>query len=298
MRIFITGSTGLIGSELVPFLTGGGHSVIRLVRSEPRPGGGEIYWDPAKGTVDAAGLEGLDAGVHLAGESIAERWTTEKKARIRDSRIKGTRFLCETLARLTQPPKVLVCASATGYYGNRGGEILREESPPGKGFLAEVCREWEAATEPALRKGIRVVNLRIGVVLSSKGGALAKMLPAFQMGVAGKIGSGDQYISWIALDDVAGAIGHVLTTDTLQGPVNAVAPHPVTNAEFTKILGQVLSRPTVIPMPAFAARLAFGEMADDLLLASARVEPARLLSTGYAFRYPELEGAFRHLLGK
>ncbi len=297
MRILVTGSTGLIGSALVPFLTSQGHEIIRLVRSKPKPGSNEFQWDPLAGVIDPAALTGIDVVIHLAGENIAGRWTAEKKARIRDSRVKGTQTLCKTLIQMTQPPRVGVFASAVGYYGNRGDEILREESPPGSGFLAEVCREWEAATEPAAQKGIRVVRLRIGIVLSPAGGALAAMLPAFKIGAGGPIGGGKQYVSWITLDDLTMVIDHVIKTETLQGPVNAVTPNPVTNAEFTKTLGKVLGRPTALPMPAFAARLAFGEMANELLLASTRVEPARLLASGYTFRYPHLEGALRHLLG-
>ena len=299
MKILVTGSSGLVGAALVPLLSGGGYGVTRLVRFRPRPGAAEVRWDPVAGTVDTAGLEGVGAVVHLAGESIAAgRWTADKKARIRDSRVNGTRRLCESLARLTQPPQAIVCASAIGYYGDRGEERLREESPAGSGFLAEVCQEWEAAAEPARQRGIRVVHLRIGVVLSPAGGALAQMLFPFRMGLGGKIGGGRQYLSWIAIDDLVSVILHVLTTNTLQGPVNAVAPNPVTNLEFTRTLGRVLARPTLFPMPAFAARLAFGEMADELLLASARVEPTRLLASDYRFRHPELEGALRHLLGK
>ena len=299
MKILVTGSTGLVGSALIPALATGGHGVTRLVRSQPKPGAAEVRWDPVARTVDSAGLEGVDAVVHLAGESIAAgRWTTEKKGRIRDSRVKGTRLLCESLARLAQPPQAIVCASAIGYYGDRGEERLREESPAGLGFLAEVCREWETAAEPARQRGIRVVHLRIGVVLSPAGGALAQMLFPFRMGLGGRLGSGKQYLSWIAIDDLVSVILHVLTTTTLQGPVNAVAPNPVTNLEFTRTLGRVLARPTIFPMPAVAARLAFGEMADELLLASARVEPTRLVATGYQFRHPELEGALRHLLGR
>lgn len=258
-----------------------------------------VQWDPANGKVDVAKLEGHTVAVHLAGESVAKgRWTPEKKARIRDSRVEGTRRLAETLIHLAQPPQTLVCASAIGYYGNRGDEVLREESLPGTDFLAGVCREWEAAALPVAERGIRVVNMRIGIVLSPEGGALAKLLTAFKMGAGGKVGSGNQYMSWIALDDVIGAIHHVLRTENLTGPVNTVAPHPVTNGEFTETLGRVLDRPTVFSVPAFAARLAFGEMADALLLSSARVEPARLLKSNYQFKHPELEGALRHLLGK
>lgn len=297
MKVAVTGATGLVGSALVPVLATAGHEVVRLVRAMPTAGG-DIHWDPAAGRLDAASLEGLDAVVHLAGERITGRWTAAKKARIRSSRVQGTRLLAETLARLTRPPKALVCASAVGYYGERGTEVVREESPPGAGFLAEVCREWEAAARPAAEKGIRVVHLRIGVVLSAAGGALALMLTPFKLGLGGRVGSGRQYMSWIAIDDLAGIIPHALTNESLRGPVNAVAPQPVTNLEFTKTLGRVLGRPTIFPMPAFAARLAFGEMADELLLASTRVEPARLIASGYKFRAPELEAALRRLLGK
>lgn len=299
MNVLVSGSSGLVGSALVPFLTADGHRVTRLVRARLEAGEVEVYWDPAAGRIDAAAIEGLDAVVHLSGENIASgRWTAEKKARIRDSRTKGTRLLAESLAGLAKPPKVFACASAVGYYGNRGEELLKETSPPGSDFVAEVCRAWESSTEPAGGKGIRVVNLRIGVVLSAAGGALAKMLPPFRIGVGGKIGDGKQYMSWIAIDDLVGIISHALKSDALAGPVNAVTPSPVTNAEFTRTLGRVLRRPTIFPMPAFAARLAFGEMADALLLASQRVEPAKLLKAGYAFRYPELEPALTHLLHK
>ncbi len=221
-----------------------------------------------------------------------------KKARILESRAKGTRLLSESLAQLRHAPRVLVSASAVGFYGDRGDEIVNEASPAGSLFLSEVATAWEVATEPAARRGIRVVNLRIGFVLSAAGGGLAMMLLPFKMGVGGRVGNGRQYLSWVALDDVLGAVVHVLASDALRGPVNVVAPHPVTNLEFTKTLGRVLRRPTIFPMPAFAARLAFGEMADNLLLASTRVEPSRLLATGYQFRFPQLEAALRHVLGK
>ena len=298
MNILVTGARGLIGGALVPFLIADGHRVLRLVRSKAGSGPGDVAWDPPAGAIDRAALRGLDAVVHLAGENIFGRWTAGKKARIRDSRAKPTRLLCESLAQLSPPPRVLACASAVGYYGDRGAEVLREESAPGNSFLADVCREWEAATQVATDRGIRVVNLRFGVVLTPSGGALATMLLPFRLGLGGRFGSGRQFMSWIALDDLLGVVRHALTTEALRGPVNTVAPDPITNLEFTRTLGRVLRRPTLFPVPAFAARLVMGEMADELLLASARVEPARLLATGFRFRFPELEGALRHLLGK
>jgi uncharacterized protein (TIGR01777 family) len=301
VRVAITGSTGLVGSGVVTVLSSAGHEVVRLIRRVPAPGEkGVLRWDPEKGEIDSAGLEGLDAVVHLAGENIASgRWNAARKAAIGDSRVNGTRLLCEALAGLARPPKALVCASAIGYYGDRGEELLTEESPPGTGFLAEVSREWEAASEPAVRKGIRVVTLRIGVVLSPNGGALSRMLPLFRAGLGGVIGNGRQYVSWIALDDLVGIVLQALQSRELRGPVNAVAPVPVTNRELTEALGKVLSRPTLLPVPAFALRLSVGrEMADALLLASARVVPRRLEEAGYRFRFPELPAALCHLLAK
>jgi len=299
MHILVSGSSGLVGSALLPALATDGHRVIRLVRSKSAPEKETLHWDPAADELDLASLEGLDGVVHLAGENIAGgRWTVERKALIRDSRVHGTRFLSERLAKLARPPQVLVSTSAVGYYGDRGDELLTEESPSGSNFLAGVCREWESATEPARERGIRVVILRLGVVLSPAGGALAKMVFPFRMGVGGIVGTGKQYLSWIAIDDLMRVIIHALKTGSLRGPANAVAPHPVTNAEFTKALGRVLGRPTVVPMPAFAARLAFGEMADELLLASARAQPTRILASGFVFRYDDIESALTHLLGK
>ncbi len=285
----------MVGSALAPFLSGAGHDVCRLVRSAGLQG--STRWNPDDGTIDRAGIEGCDAVVHLAGENIAGgRWTAARKARIRDSRVRGTRFLSETLAGMARPPRVLVSASAIGYYGDRGNELLFEGSGTGTGFLPDVCRQWEVATDPAMRKGIRVVQIRIGVVLSSKGGALGKMLLPFKMGVGGKVGSGEQYMSWITLSDLCAVILHCIETETMHGPVNAVSPVPVTNLEFTRTLGRVLSRPTVFPLPGFAARLVFGEMADGLLLASARVEPAKLLAAGFSFQHRDLESALRVVL--
>jgi uncharacterized protein (TIGR01777 family) len=296
MRMLLTGSSGLIGQALLSPLTSNGHKVVRLTRS---PASGRyILWNPDAGTVNTDDLEDFEAIVHLAGESIVGRWTPEKKARILASRIKGTRLLCESLAHLRSHPIVLVSASAIGYYGDRGDQALDEESPAGSLFLSEVAKAWETATDPAARIGIRVVNLRIGFVLSKAGGGLATMLLPFKLGIGGRVGSGHQYMSWIAVDDVVGAISHALLSDSLRGPVNAVAPHPVTNLEFTKTLGRVLGRPTIFPLPAFAARLLLGEMANELLLASTRVSPSRLLASGYEFRFPDLQGALRHVLGK
>ena len=297
MKILVTGSSGFIGSALLPFLKNQGHEVARLVRSTPKTG--ELFWDPAAGRIDAAGLDDFDGVIHLAGDPIAEgRWNPEKKTRMRESRVQGTTLLAETIAHLKRPPKVLVCASAIGYYGDRGDELLREETRAGSGFLPEIGQLWESSAEPAARAGIRVVHLRIGVVLSPSGGALKKMLPPFQLGIGGPLGSGKQFMSWIALDDIVGAMHHALITESLRGPVNGVAPHPVTNAEFTKILGRVLHRPAFFPVPPFALHLMFGELADAVLLASMRVEPAKLLKTGYRFRYPDLEEALRHLLDR
>lgn len=294
MRVLVSGSSGLVGSALVEALEGAGNSVVRLVRRAP--GANEVRWDAA-GELDPAGLEGIDAVVHLAGESIAQRWTPAAKDRILRSRAQGTRTLATALTQARRPPRVLVSASAIGIYGsNRGDEVLREDSAPGGDFLADVTRQWEAATEPASRAGIRVVLPRIGVVLSPRGGALAKMLPPFRMGLGGRLGSGQQWMSWIALDDLIGVIQHALATESLSGAVNAVAPQPVTNAEFTRVLGEVLHRPTVFPLPAFMVRLMFGEMGESLLLGSQRVDCGKLLASGYRFRYADLKVALAALL--
>lgn len=298
MKVVVTGSTGLIGSALVPLLESRGDRVTRLRRGSP-PGAGQAWWDPGSGSLPPGSFDGAGAVVHLAGENIASRrWTSSHKSHIRDSRVFGTRLLCETLATLDNPPSVLVSASAIGYYGDRSSQILDESALPGSGFLAEVCQAWEAAVEPARRRGIRVVVLRTGIVLSAEGGALARMLTPFTLGVGGVIGSGRQYMSWITLEDLLASILHCLTEELTSGPVNGVAPNAATNQEFTKTLGRVLRRPTCLPIPGFAARLAFGEMADALLLASTKVSPARLLASGFDFRHPTLEGALRHVLGR
>jgi len=296
MDVAVSGSRGLVGSALLRFLTTEGHQVVRLVRASA--GGDDVLWSPATGVENASRLEGVHAVVHLAGKNLAAgRWTPEFKEDIRRSRVEGTRKLSESLAGLARHPKVMVCASAVGYYGNRGDELLTEGSSAGSDFLARVCQEWEAATELAVRAGIRVVLLRFGMILSAAGGALKKMLLPFKLGVGGRIGNGKQYMSWVAMDDVVGAIHHAICAEALRGPVNVVSPDPVTNAEFTRILARVLSRPAILPLPAFGARLLFGELADALLLASQRVKPERLQGSGYRFQLPDLEGALRCVLG-
>lgn len=287
----------MVGTPLVARLLKEGHTVTRLVRDESSPKADEAFWNPESGRIDAARLEEHDAAIHLAGEPVsAMRWTEEKKRRIRESRVKGTRLLAETLARLASPPRTLLCASAIGYYGDRDDEILTEKSAPGADFLAGVCREWEQAGEAARERGIRTVHLRIGVVLGQGGGALAKTLTPFKLGLGGRFGDGEQYMSWIAIDDVVGAILFALNDAQLEGAVNTVAPRAVKNSEFTSALGRVLNRPTIFPVPAAALRLALGEMADALLLSSVRVRPERLIEANYQFKFPELEPALRHLL--
>lgn len=296
--VAISGATGLVGSALIPVLEQAGVRVLRLTRRPPTDQDRELLWSPESGLKNPERLAGAAGVIHLAGESIADgRWTAAKKQRIRDSRVLGTAALARSLGMAPTPPRVLVCASAIGFYGDRGANVVDESSPPGSGFLPEVCLGWEQACEPARQAGIRVVNVRIGVILSRQGGALTKMLLPFKLGVGGKIGSGQQYMSWVSLDDVVGTILHGLIREDVQGPVNAVSPQPVTNAEFTQTLGSVLHRPTIFPMPAFAARLALGEMADDLLLASTRVAPTRLQQTGYRFVFDDLRTCLSHEVG-
>jgi len=299
MRVLVTGSSGLVGSAIVDSLVADGHSVTRLVRSRADATRGEVRWDPLSGDLDPSGLDGLDAVVHLAGESIAAgRWTAARKARIRESRVAGTRTLCDALQRLAGPPGVLVSASAVGYYGDRADEVLDEDSAPGTGFLPEVCVAWEQAAVLAAEVGVRVVRLRIGIVLSAHGGALGRMLTPFRLGLGGILGSGRQYMSWIALDDLVRVFRHAIESGELSGAVNAVAPAPVTNREFTRALGRALSRPTWFPAPAPLLRLALGEMAEALLLASTRVVPARLEAGGFRFLHADPEGALRSVLGR
>ena len=292
MKILVSGSHGLVGKALISSLMSDGQEIVRLVRNKPS-GAGEVEWHPNEGKIEASNLEGIDAVVHLAGESIASgRWSEEKKREIRDSRVKGTALLSDALARLSRPPSVFVSASAIGYYGNRGEELLTENSAPGDDFLAKVCLEWENATKPAIEKGIRTVHARFGIILDRKEGALAKMLTPFRMGVGGRIGNGKQWMSWIAIEDVVNGLKFLISDGSKSGPVNFVAPNPVTNAEFTKTLGRVLSKPTLFPMPEFGVRLAFGEMGEALLLSSQRVKPGVL----ERFDWPTLDAALRHIL--
>ena len=289
-RIAITGASGFVGSALASHLTKGGHSVIRIGRGETKPGP-DVVWSPEKGILDGEALEGVSGVVHLAGASVAQRWSADHKRAIRDSRVQGTRLLATTLARLRTPPSVLLSMSAVGIYGNRGAERLDETSSTGKGFLADVARQWEGAADSARAAGIRVVHPRTGIVLNPRGGALERLVPIFNLGAGGKIGGGDQYMSWIALTDVVRALVFLLDGDSLGGPVNLTAPAPATNAEFSRTLGRVMHRPVVATVPEFAIRLAFGEMGEETLLGGQQVIPKRLTDAGFAFSFPTLEGA-------
>lgn len=298
MRVLVTGSSGLIGKAIIKALRLGGQSVERLVRRAPQDGTG-VLWDPERGTIDRSGLEGYDAVVHLAGEPLLGRWTASKKRRIADSRVVGTRLLAEALASLERRPAVLVCASAAGYYGDRGEEELSEASAPGRGFLADVCQAWEGAAEPAGRAGIRVVHVRTGLVLAQGGGLLKTLLLPFQLGVGGPIGNGRAFWSWIAIDDLVAIYRFAMTRDGLAGAVNAAAPNPVTNGAFARTLGAVLGRPAILPVPPFALRLVFGrDAAAEAMLSGTRLIPVRLQAEGFRFQYPELEPALRHVLGR
>ena len=297
-RILLSGASGPIGAALVPTLKASGTHIARLTRAgraQATTDEESIPWNPEQ-PLAATAVSGFDAVIHLAGESIVGRWSEDKKKKIRDSRVVGTRNMALALALAKDKPHIFICSSAIGYYGDRADELLNEESAPGVGFLPEVCREWEAATRPAADAGIQTVQIRTGVVLSSKGGALAKMLTPFKMGVGGQIGSGKQWMSWIDVEDMVGAIHHILKSDLLHGPVNMVGPKPVTNEEFTKTLASVLSRPAILPMPAFAVKLLFGEMGETVLLGSQRVEPSRLISSGYPFRFRTLRASLENIL--
>ncbi len=296
LRIAITGATGLVGSRLTPFLRAGGHAVHRIVRT-PTGAADEIVWSPSEGRIDADALEGVDAIIHMAGASIAGgRWNAKRMQQIRSSRIEGTSLLAETLASLNRPPAVLVSTSAVGYYGLRGDQLLDETSSSGDGFLAEVCRQWEAAADPARTAGIRVVHPRFGVVVAGEGGMIGQLTLPFKLGLGGRIGSGDQYLSWIAIDDLLSVLLESIMNDGLDGPVNAVSPGIITNQQFTDAMGSVLGRPTIVPVPTTAAKVAFGQMADELLLASQRVEPAQLHQAGFDFSYRSIDTALQHEL--
>jgi len=300
MKILVSGSSGFIGKELVNFLKTFGNEVIRLIRHREDHPLDAIMWNPESGIDDTAALEEFDAVIHLAGENIAGgRWSEKKKERILNSRVQGTLNLTKALLELKKPPRVFICSSAIGFYGNRGDMICTEETSSGNGFLADVCRRWEEASALARSRGIRTINLRTGLVLSAQGGALAKMLIPFKLGLGGVLGSGRQYVSWIAMEDLLRIVGYILTNDVFEGPVNAVSPNPVTNAELTKTFGKILKRPTFFSMPASLLRLILGkEMADEFLLSSTRVEPMKLKHNGYAFLYPDLKLALRHYLRK
>lgn len=297
-RVVITGITGLVGSRLAIKLRESGYEVRGYSR-DPKGRPGLFAWNPAAGEIDQAGLEDAFAVVHLAGDNIADgRWTEAKKKRILESRVEGTKLIAETIAAREQKPQVLVSASAIGWYGNRGDERIDENSAPGEGYLPMVCQQWEQASQPAAEAGVRLVNLRIGVVVSTQGGALEKMLLPFKLGAGGVIGSGKQTMSWVDLDDVVGAIQFCIEHEEISGPVNATAPEPATNQEFTKSLGKTLGRPTILPLPGFAARLAFGEMADDLMLGGAEIHPRRLHEAGYQFAYPTIDASLQHVIGE
>ena len=302
MLVAVTGASGLIGTALARRLEAEGHQVLRLTRSRPT-GPGQVRWDPAAGRLDPDALAKADAVVHLAGVNIGDklRWTAREKRKILQSRVEGTGLVARTMAELAQGgggPRVLVCASGAHYYGDRGDEVLTEASGPGEGFLAGVVRQWEAAADPARAAGLRVVHLRTGPVQDASGAGLPKQALLFRLGLGGRFGSGRQWLSWIALDDITGAYLHALSRDDLDGPVNTAAPNPVTNAEFTTTLARVLRRPAVLHVPAFAPKLVLGEFADEMLFASIRAVPARLQETGYRFRFPELEEALRHTLDR
>jgi uncharacterized protein (TIGR01777 family) len=298
LTVAITGASGLIGSALVTRLRQRGHTVRRLVRRTPDVNAGDVQWDPQRGQLDPAALTGVQAVVHLAGEPIAQRWTAARKEAIRTSRVQGTDLLARTLASMPQPPAALLSGSAIGYYGNRGDEPLDEGSRAGTDFLAGVTQDWERATTPAARAGVRVVLLRTGIVLAKEGGALAKLLLPFRMGMGGPIGNGRQWMSWIALEDHLRAIEFALHSASLRGPVNLVAPNPMTNAEFASVLGRVLARPAFLPVPRFALELLYGEMADATILAGQRVTPAALTGAGFSFALPTLEQALRAELSR
>jgi uncharacterized protein len=298
-RVLLSGVSGPIGAALLPALKASGARITRLVRNDSggsAANGSSLRWDPAQ-PLSTEAVSGFDAVIHLAGESIVGRWTESKKKKIRDSRVVGTQNLASALAQTESKPRVLISSSAIGYYGNRGDEVLTESSPAGSGFLAEVCRQWEAATRAAADAGIRTVEIRTGVVLSPTGGALGKMLTPFKMGAGGRMGDGGQWMSWVDVQDLVSAVLHIVESDRLHGPVNLVGPKPVKNVEFTQTLARVLDRPAMFPMPAFAVKLIFGEMGETVLLGSQRVEPTQLVNSGFRFRFQTLRDSLEHVLG-
>jgi uncharacterized protein len=299
MKILVSGASGLVGKALVSALRAEGHSVVRLVRPGSAASAGDVQWDPMAATMNVSTIEGAEAVVHLSGASIAQgRWTPARKAILRSSRIDTTRVLVDALGRMRQKPRVFICASAIGYYGNRGGEILTESSAIGTDFLALLVRDWEAEANRAEVNGIRTLLLRFGVILSAEGGALKQMLLPFKFGLGGRLGSGQQWMSWIALEDAVGIVRSAITDERLAGPLNVVAPNPLRNTDFTRIAAALLRRPAIFAAPAFALRVALGEMADALLLASQRVIPERLLATGHSFRFADCESALRAILDR
>jgi uncharacterized protein (TIGR01777 family) len=295
MKIAVAGATGFIGRALVAHLGATGHRVVRLMRRGADASRGDVTWDPTRGVLDPAALDGVQAVVNLAGEPVAERWTADRKRRIKSSRVEGTTLIAKTLVGLARPPRVLVNASAIGIYGDRGDEVLDESAKPGTGFLADVAQAWEASAAPAIERGIRTVLARFGIVLGAAGGALEKMLPPFKLGAGGRLGNGKQWMSWVTLDDVVAAIDYAITSDRVSGPVNVVAPNPVTNADFTHELGHALHRPAVATVPAFALRFAYGEMGEAVLLASQRVAPVALERAGFLFKHTMLADALKQI---
>lgn len=299
LRILISGASGVIGRDLLPLLTTGGHKVFTLVRRQPDPARGEIYWNPAAGILDPEELPEIDGVIHLAGEYIGlSRWKEEKKHRVLDSRIQGTTLLAKTLAARKRPPAVFLCASAVGYYGDGGDRVIDETAPPGNDFIAEVCKIWEQGTEQARQAGIRTVFMRLGIGLTPRGGALQRILATSPLGFIRRFGSGRQYISWISRDDMVGAMLHALSCPSLEGPVNIVAPHPVTNAEFMQTLARICGRPLLFPLPGWFLRMIYGQMASEILLSGCRVSSQKLTDSGFKFRHPALETALKNLLGK
>jgi uncharacterized protein (TIGR01777 family) len=297
LKILISGSSGLVGSFLAGYLTAKGHEIFRLVRDPKKRKTGDIFWDPVASQLDVRQMKSCHAVIHLAGENLANRlWTKKQKILIRNSRVVSTQFLAKTISHMTEPKPIFLCASATGFYGDRGDEVLDEQSAPGKGFLAEVVREWEAATDEAKNAGVRVVNLRFGVILSRQGGILGRLLPVFRFGLGGKLGNGRQYMPWIVLDDVAGAVDFCLHHSEISGPVNIVAPELITNDQFTQLLAALISRPAFFRIPAGLLRALLGEMADELFFSSTRVEPKVLRAMSYHYRYPQLRTALRSVL--